>query len=148
MFFTPLSASLEQNMSGPAPPSSDFYSFFCDLPPPPSPAWQAQAYPSEGLWRCEPPSPVWGNSDAPVGTPFLRKTTRRSYRNVMSISFSNRMQPFLSGTFQNWFFTRISLYRITLARCEIPLQNRLGRRLYQEEIKMCHDKVLRLLCLD
>ena len=30
---TPLSASLEQNMSGTAPPSSDFYSLFCGLCP-------------------------------------------------------------------------------------------------------------------
>ena len=44
---------------------------------------QAQAYPSEGLWPCAPPSSAWGRSDVPVGTPFLRKTTRRSYRNVI-----------------------------------------------------------------
>ena len=128
MFFSPLSASLEQNMSGSNLPSSDFYSLFCGLGPPPP--WQAQAYPSKGLWPCAPPSPAWGHSDIPVGIPFLRKTTRRSYRNIMSIS---QMQPFISGRFQYCFFTRISLYRTTLERCEIPLQNLLGRRLYQEK---------------
>ena len=56
-FFTPLSASLEQNMSGPAKPSSDFYSL-----------WQPQAYSSEGLWACAPPSPPWGFTDVPAGT--------------------------------------------------------------------------------
>ena len=56
VFFTPLSASLEQNMSGPAQPAVIFHSLFCGLGPPTP--WQAEAY-SKGLWPCAPPSPAW-----------------------------------------------------------------------------------------
>ena len=56
VFFTPLSASLEQNMPEPAPPSSDFFSLFCGLGP--HPTGRPQTYSCERLWPCTPPSPA------------------------------------------------------------------------------------------
>ena len=72
----------------------------------------------------------------------------------MSIGFSNRINKCsCSRSYQErWvlFFSRISLYRITLARCEIPLQNRLGRRLMYVpgRNKNMSRQSQRLLCLD